>query len=118
MDKENILKQLEQEYLELQPAILNILKRGMIEGEKRSEDGPGIDKIQLDSAKVASQITQYYSEQLIGKPLNRSEIYGKDGAPLSVNLNYVVSDKTNEESVPIEDTEEVESNSEQYNDSE
>lgn len=101
---EEITKRIEDEYKDLQPAVLGILKKGMEEGEKRSEEGSGIDKIQLDSAKAASQITQYYSEQLIGKPLNRNEISGKNGMPLGVTLNYVVSDKSNAEGIPIEDT--------------
>ena len=99
---EEITKNIEDEYKALQPAIVSILKKGMEEGEKRNDEGLGIDKIQLDSAKAASQITQYYSEQLIGKPLNKTELSGKNGSPLSVTLNYVLSDKSNIEDVPIE----------------
>jgi len=98
---EEINKELENEYKALQPAVLGILKKGMTEGEKRTEKGLGIDKIQLDSAKVASYITQYYMEQLIGKPLSRAEISGKNGSPLSLKINYVLSNESNADGEPI-----------------
>jgi len=93
------------EYNKLQPVIMEIVKKGMTEGEKRSEKGEGIDKIQLDAAKIATSITQYYIEQLVGKPLSRAEISGKNGSPLALSVSFVLSDKKNSSDNPIEDDE-------------
>ena len=98
---DELTKKLETEYEDLQPAVLGILKKGMKEGEKKTEEGEGIDKIQLDSANAASYITQYYIEQLVGKPLSRAEISGKNGSPLSVKLNFVLSEEPNVNGTPI-----------------
>jgi len=100
---DDLTKKLETEYEDLQPTVLGILKKGMAEGEKRTEEGSGIDKIQLDSAKAASYITQYYIEQLVGKPLSRAEISGKNGSPLSVKLNFVLSEGSNANGTPVTD---------------
>jgi len=90
---DELLKSMRKELEALNPALLDILKKGMIEGEKNG--ATGIDKIQLDSAKAASYIAQYYCEQLIGKPLRREEISGKDGSPLNVKLNFVLEQNNN-----------------------
>jgi len=94
---EQLEKRMIEEYKEIHPAVLDVLKEGMKNGQKRSEEGPGIDKIQLDAAKAAATVSQYYIEQLVGKPLTRAEISGKNGAPLSVNLKFVLDEESDPE---------------------
>jgi len=99
---DELLEKMRQEIADLNPALLGILKKGMLEGEKNGANG--IDKIQLDSAKAASYIAQYYCEQLIGKPLHREEISGKNGSPLNVKLNFVLEHNKNNNGRPEQDS--------------
>lgn len=87
--EEELLENIKKEIQELDPAIKEILKKGMYEGEKR-DDGSGIDKIQLDAAKAAAVLLQEYIAHVIGRPVSRTELSGRDGKPLGVNINFVL----------------------------
>ena len=79
---EQILQRIQQEIKELNPAVLKVLKKGMKGGEKE------IDKIQLDSAKAASVLIQEYLAHLIGRPVSRTEIAGKNGDAINVSISF------------------------------
>jgi DNA replication protein DnaD len=87
--EDEILENIKKEIQELDPAIKEILKKGMYEGEKK-EDGSGIDKIQLDAAKAAAVVVQEYIAHIIGRPVSRTELSSKEGKPLGININFVV----------------------------
>lgn len=87
---DEILENIKREINELDPAILRVLKEGMAEGEKK------VDKIQLDAAKAASVLLQEYLAHLIGRPVTRAEITGKEGGPMNVNIKFELDNGTTE----------------------
>ncbi|MEM3609331.1 MAG: hypothetical protein QW076_00270 [Candidatus Anstonellales archaeon] len=113
--EEEILENLKKEIKELDPAIKEIFLKGMREGEKK-DNGLGIDKIQLDAAKAANVALQEYIAHIIGRPVSRTELSGKEGKPLDVNIVFKLThpeeleDKKMIEAEETEGAEETEEN--------
>jgi len=91
---DEILENIKREINELDPAILRVLKEGMAEGEKK------VDKIQLDAAKAASVLLQEYLAHLIGRPVTRTEITGKGGGAMNVNIKFELDKKDQNNGTP------------------
>ena len=70
---------MKQNIKDLAPLIFGVVKDGMTEGEKK------IDHLQLDAAKLAQAIIKTYYEYLLGKPVEKHELSGKDGEPVKIN---------------------------------
>ena len=85
---EQIKADMQKNIQELNPLIFGVVKDGIKDGESK------VDHLQLDAAKLGQVMMKTYYEYLLGKPVEKHEVSGKDGQP--VKIEWVFKEENND----------------------